>query len=356
MLKSVHKVSQKSGMSPGSLVYIGEKRDHEVKITVTMLDYDSENVEEKVIGDIEECASYKDKPSVTWINVYGIHDTELIEKVGKIFDIHPLVLEDILNTSHRPKIEVFEKYLYTVMKMLSLNEVSGEIKNEQVSIISMDNVVITLQEMPGDVFDAVRKRIKDKRLRIRRRGTDYLTYALIDAIVDKYYHILENWEEKIEALEDVILHDPTNSAFNQIYQMKHSLVFLKKAVAPIREMLDNLLKEELDLLKPETLPYIRDVYDHILHILDTIDNYREILLGFIDTFNSIMGNRLNEVMKVLTIIATLFIPLTFIAGVYGMNFGFMPELGWKYGYFAILGLMLVVTVIMMIYFKRKRWF
>ena len=356
MLKFIHKVSQKSGMPPGSLVYIGEKSEHEVEITVTMLDYDSENVEERVIGDIEECAPYKDKPTATWISIYGIHDTEIIEKVGKIFDIHPLVLEDILNTSHRPKIEVFEKYLYTVIKMLSLDEATGEIKIEQVSIISMDNVVITLQERPGDVFDTIRKRIKDKRLRIRRRGTDYLTYALIDTIVDKYFHILENWEEKIEVLEEAILYDSTKSTLDQIYQMKHSLIFLKKAVAPIREMLDNLLQDELDLLKPETLPYIRDVYDHILQILDTIDNYREIIFGLIDAFNSIMGNRMNEVMKVLTIIATLFIPLTFIAGVYGMNFSYMPELGWKYGYFTVWGIMLVIAFIMIIYFKRKNWF
>jgi len=315
MLRFVHKVSQKSGMPPGSLVYVGEEKEHEVKITVTMLDYDSENIEEKVINDIEECAPYKDKPTVTWINVYGIHDTTIIEKVGKIFEIHPLVLEVILNTMHRPKIEIFEKYLYTVIKMLSLEVGTGVVKSEQVSIISLDNIVITLQERPGDVFETVRNRIRDKKPRIRRRGTDYLTYALIDAIVDRYFHILEKWEEEIEVLEEAILHDPAKSILDQIYQMKHSLIFLKKTVSPIREMLDGLLKEELELLKPETIPYIRDIYDHIRQILDTIDNYREIMLGLVDSYNSMMGNRMNEVMKVLTIIATLFIPITFIAGV-----------------------------------------
>ena len=354
MLKFIQKMSKKSGMPPGSLVYLGEEVEHDARITVTMLDYDSDNIEEKEIEDIEECAAYRDKPTVTWINIYGIHDTDLIERIGKVFELHPLVLEDILNTSHRPKIEVFDKYLYTVIKMLDIDE-QGNLESEQVSIVSMDNVVLTLQEKPGDVFDSVRKRIKDKRLRIRKRGTDYLSYALIDAVVDQYFFILESWEDKIEALEDVILNDPSNSIFDQIYQLKHSLMHLKKSVTPIREMLDSLIDEELDMLKPETLPYIRDVSDHVLQILDTIDNYRETILGLIDTFNSIAGNRMNEVMKVLTIIATLFIPLTFIAGIYGMNFAFMPELAWKYGYFVVWGIMIVLAVIMLFYFRRKKW-
>lgn len=355
MRKTTQKISKKSGLPPGSLIYVGDKNGKTV-ITVSVLDYDADNIEEVEIFDIEECAAFRDKPTITWINIFGIHDTQIIEKIGRIFEIHPLVLEDILNTSHRPKIEVFEKYLYSVLKMLDLNEQTGEIQSEQVSIISLENVVIAFQERPGDVFDPVRKRIKEHRVRIRKRGTDYLTYALIDAIVDKYFHILENWEDKIELLDEEILRNPTSKTFDKIYQMKHSLAFLKRSVGPIRPMLDDLLREEIELMKDETLPYIRDVNDHIVHILDMIDNYREIVIGLIDTYNSIQGNKMNEVMKVLTIIATLFIPLTFIAGVYGMNFANIPELNWKYGYFGVWFVMLVSAIIMLGYFKKKKWF
>ncbi len=355
MIKSIQKLSEKSGLPPGSLVYFGDQSDNQVEISITLIDYNMNECTENVINNIEDCAKYIDTPTVTWINVCGITDTTLIKKIGKIFGIHQLVLEDILNTTHRPKIEVYDDYLYTVIKMITHEEATEELKFEQVSIITLSNLVITLQEVQGDVFDSVRKRIRDKRLRIRKKGTDYLTYALIDAIVDNYFHVLENWELKIENLEDQILHNPTNSAFNQIYELKHSLVILKKVIFPIREMLDQLLKEELDIFKPETIPYVRDVYDHILNILDTIDNYREMLLGLIDTFSSITGNRLNEVMKVLTIISTIFIPLTFIAGIYGMNFSYIPELSWKYGYFTVWGVIVVITILMLIFFRRKKW-
>jgi len=355
MLKFFGKMSGKSGMAPGTLVYLGEEKEEQPIITITVLDYDSEILEEKEVTDIKDCVQYLDTPTTTWINIIGIHDTEIIKRVGEIFNIHPLVLEDVLNTSHRPKIEEFEHYLYIVLKMLDIEEDTGKIDTEQVSIICMDNIVLTLQEKQGDVFNPIRKRIKEKRLRIRKQGTDYLTYALIDAIVDNYFHVLEDFGEQIEKFEDGLLSEPTKRSLDDIYLLKHDLIFLKKSVAPNREMLNSMINEEYDLISHDLHPYLRDVYDHVLHILEALDNFREILIGMVDTYNSIIGNRMNEVMKVLTIIATIFIPLTFIAGIYGMNFNYMPELGWKFGYFAVLGVMLVVAFIMIIYFRRKKW-
>ncbi len=355
MSKTVHRVSKKSGLAPGSLVYIGKERPEDVKITVTLIDYDSDTLEEKEIKDIEECAPYRDKPTTTWINIYGIHDITIIEKAGKVFGIHSLVLEDILNTAHRPKTEDFEDYIYTVIKMIDTDPETNEIKMEQVSIVTMKNIVITFQEKHGDVFDPVRKRIKDRKPRIRKQGTDYLTYALLDAVVDGYFLTFERLSDRIENMESVLLEKPTKSTLDEIYQLKRTILSLRKAIVPSREVITSLVHEESVLLGPETTPYLRDVHDHIVQIIETTDHFRDILNGMIDAYNSIMGNKMNEVMKVLTIIATLFIPLTFLAGIYGMNFAFMPELAWKWGYFAVLGIMFVVTLLMLLYFKRKAW-
>jgi len=355
MSKTVHRVSKKSGLEPGSLVYIGKERPEDVKITVTLIDYDSDTLEEKEIKDIEECAPYLDKPTTTWINIYGIHDVTIIEKVGKTFGIHPLVLEDILNTAHRPKTEDFEDYIYTVIKMIDTDPETDEIKMEQVSIVTMKNVVITFQEKHGDVFDPVRKRIKDRKPRIRKRGTDYLTYALLDAVVDGYFLTFERLSDRIENMESVLLEKPTKSALDEIYQLKRTILSLRRAIVPSREMINSLVHDESALIGPETTPFLRDVHDHIVQIIETTDHFRDILNGMIDAYNSIMGNKMNEVMKVLTIIATLFIPLTFLAGIYGMNFAFMPELAWKWGYFTVLGIMFIVTLLMLLYFKRKEW-
>ncbi len=355
MTNIFQKVSQKTGLAPGSLVYIGKERIEKIRITVTLIDYDSDTLEEKEISDLDECLPYLDKPTTTWVNINGIHDIGVIEKAGRIFKIHPLVLEDILNTAQRPKTEDFDEYLYTVIKMINTDLDSGQIKLEQISIVTFKNIVITFQEEHGDVFDYVRKRIKEKRPRIRNRGADYLTYALLDAVVDGYYLTLENINERIEGLETAILEKPTRSVMDEIYQLKSTILHLRRAIAPSRETINNLVHEEINVISADTTPFLRDVYDHIVQMIETSDHFRDILNGMIDAYNSIMGNRMNEVMKVLTIIATLFIPLTFIAGIYGMNFTYMPELAWKWGYFGILGIMTVVTILMLLYFKKKDW-
>ena len=355
MSKAAHRVSKKSGLAPGSLVYIGKERPEDVKITITLIDYDSDNLEEKEIKDFEECAPYIDKPTTTWINVYGVHDTKIIEKAGQIFGIHSLVLEDILNTAQRPKTEDFEDYIYTVIKMINTDPETDEIKMEQVSIVTMKDIVITFQEKHGDVFNPVRKRIKDRKPRIRMRGTDYLTYALLDSVVDNYFLTIERLSDRIENMESVLLERQTKSTLDEIYQLKRTILSLRKAIVPSREMINSLVHGEFALINPETTPYLRDVHDHIVQIIETTDHFRDILNGMIDAYNSIMGNKMNEVMKVLTIIATLFIPLTFIVGIYGMNFSFMPELAWKWGYFTVLGIMVIAALLMLLYFKRKQW-
>ncbi|MCF7810433.1 magnesium/cobalt transporter CorA [bacterium] len=355
MSKIIHRVSKKRGLPPGSLIYIGKERLEKVKITMTLIDYDSDNMEEKEIKDLGECIPYIDKPTTTWINIYGIHDTAVIEKAGEVFGIHPLVLEDILNTSQRPKTEDFEDYIYTIIKMIDTDLETDEIKTEQVSIVTLKNIVITFQERHGDVFNPVRKRIKDRKPRIRRQGSDYLTYALLDAIVDGYFLTFERLNDRIEDLETLLLEKPTKFILDEIYQLKRIIINLRKAIVPSRDTINNLVHEEFSLVSSETTPFLRDVYDHIVQIIETTDHIRDILNGMIDAYNSIMGNKMNEVMKVLTIIATLFIPLTFIAGIYGMNFTYMPELAWKWGYFAVLGIMAIATLLMLVYFKKKEW-
>jgi magnesium transporter len=355
MSKVEHRVSKKTGLPPGSLIYIGNERLEKVKITMTLMDYDSDNMEEKEIKDLNECIPYIDKSTTTWINVYGIHDVSIIESAGKIFGIHQLALEDVLNTAQRPKTEDFDDCIYTVIKMINTDPETSEIKTEQVSIVTLKNIVITFQERHGDVFDPVRKRIKDRKPRIRRQGTDYLTYALLDAIVDGYFLTFEKLSDRIENMEAKLLEKPTKSILDEIYQVKRKIINLRKAIVPSREMINSLVHGEFALIQQETIPFLRDVYDHIVQIIETTDHFRDILNGMIDAYNSIMGNRMNEVMKVLTIIATLFIPLTFIAGLYGMNFAYIPELAWKWGYFAVLGVMATVAIVMLSYFKRKQW-
>ncbi len=352
MLKLTHKMSRKAGLAPGSLIYLGKAKEEPPEITY--MDYDAENVREMKVESIEQCADYKDTDTMTWINISGIHDVDLVEKVGKIFEVHPLVLEDILNAAQRPKSEDYDTYHYTVLKMLQLNEEGGA-RSEQVSIITRKNLVITLQEESGDVFDPVRRRIREAPRRVRMLNADYLTYALIDAVVDSYFVVMENFGETIEELQDEILSAPTRSTLEEVHHLKRNLIYVRKSIWPLREIISGLTRGESKLFSAETQVYLRDVYDHTIQVIETLENFRDMLSGMIDLYLSTASNRMNEVMKVLTIIATIFIPLTFIAGIYGMNFEFMPELKWRFGYFASLGVMLVIFAGMLIYFRKKDW-
>jgi magnesium transporter len=344
---------KKAGASPGTLVHIGDQKVDETRIT--LIDYDEAHLQERVLDDIKEAFPLKDLPTVTWINIDGLHEIDIIEKVGRHFNIHPLVLEDIVNTGQRPKTEEFEDFIFVVLKMLHYNENSEKISSEQFSLVLGSNFLITFQEIQGDVFRTVRERIHKSKTRIRKAGCDYLAYALIDAIVDHYFVILEALGNKIEDLETQLLDDPTRDTLEIIHEMKREMIYLRKQIWPIREIINGLVKSESSLIQEQMHIYFRDVYDHTIQIIDTIESYRDILAGMLEIYLSTLSNRMNEVMKVLTIIATIFIPITFIAGVYGMNFKFMPELEWRGGYFMVWGIVIVVVGIMIGFFKKKQW-
>lgn len=349
----IKKRDRKVGLPPGTPVYTGEKKEEEVKISI--IDYSEGQSQEMEDKAIEECVPFKDSPSVTWINIDGIHRVDMVEKIGKHFELHPLVLEDIVNPQQRPKMEDFGHYVFIVLKMLQYDEHKNLVKIEQVSLILGKNYVLSFQEMKGDIFEPIRNRIRSGKGRIRKMGSDYLAYTLMDAIVDNYFVILENLGDRIEELEDKVVADPKPEILQEIYRLKRDMIFLRKSVWPLREAISNLERAESTLIQKGTQKFLRDVYDHTIQVIDTVETFRDMLSGMHDTYLSSISNRMNEIMKVLTIIATIFIPLTFIAGIYGMNFKFMPELEWRWGYFAVWGVIVVVFVSMIIYFKRKKW-
>jgi magnesium transporter len=352
MTRRLEKRSRKAGLPPGTLVPLGAGRTAEVRIS--LIDFDETHCVERPLRTVEESFPFKEKPTVTWINIDGVHDTGIIEKVGRHFGIHPLVLEDIVNTGQRPKMEDFGDYFYVVLKMLYLNK--EEIVSEQVSIILGPNFVISFQEKPGDVFNPIRERLRNDKGRIRKLGSDYLTYSLVDMIVDNYFAILENFGERIECLEDEVMERPSPETLQVIHMLKRELIFLRKSVWPLRELISGLERAESKLIAETTQVYLRDVYDHTIQVMDTVESHRDMVAGMLDTYLSSVSNRMNEVMKVLTIIATIFIPMTFIAGIYGMNFRHMPELLWSWGYFAALGLMGCIGAAMLLFFRRRGWF
>ncbi len=349
----MRKTRQKVGLVPGTLVYTGERKVEKVRIRI--IDYDETQLEEKEVERVEECFPFKDKPTITWINIDGLHDLELIEKIGRQFGLHPLVLEDIVNTGQRPKLEDFEDHIFVVLKMLYYDQEKNELEEEQVSLIFGQNFVMSFQERVGDIFDPIRERIRTGKGRIRKAGADYLAYALIDSIVDNYFVILEQIGEKIEDAEQELAVNPSLETLQTIRTFKKEMIFLRKSIWPLREVVNSLERGESSLINQSTLIYLRDVYDHTIQIIDTVESYRDMLSAMLDVYLSSISNRMNEVMKVLTIFASIFIPLTFVAGIYGMNFAFMPELGWWWGYFGVLLVMAIVAAVMMVYFKRKRW-
>ncbi len=345
--------SKSPGLPPGTLVHQGERRAEEIKIR--LIDYNEESLSEREITDIDECDRYKTTPTVTWINVDGLHEVETLERIGSAYNLHPLVMEDILSTRQRPKIEEYDKYLYLVMRMITCDNETGAVQDEQVSVILGENFVLSFQEQEGDVFAPVRTRIQNPDSRLRKMGPDYLAYALMDAIVDHYFIVLDQIGDRIVAFEETLMEDVEEVELEQIHHLKREMIYLRKSIWPLREVISQINRGESPLIHKKTLVFTRDVYDHTIQVVDTIESYRDMLSGLVDLYLSTLSNRMNEVMKVLTIIATIFIPLTFIAGVYGMNFEFMPELGWKWAYPAIWAVMGVVAVIMILFFRRRKW-
>ncbi|MFH1662433.1 MAG: magnesium/cobalt transporter CorA, partial [Chloroflexota bacterium] len=322
--------AKKAGLPPGTLTYLGDKKVDKVKIS--LIDYDEAQFQEKEVKTAEECFSFKNTPTVTWINIDGVHDIELIEKLGRIFDLHPLILEDIVNAQQRPKMEDSGNYIFIVLRMLHYDAKDNEVKSEQVSLVLGSNFVISFQESEGDVFEPIRERIRKSKVRIRKMGADYLAYALVDAVVDNYFIVLEKLGEIIEGIEDKLIQAPTPETLQIIHSLKREAISLRKSVWPLRELISGLDRAETPLIHKSIKIYIRDVYDHTIQVIDTIESFRDTITGMLDIYLSSVSNRMNEVMKVLTIFAAIFIPLTFIAGIYGMNFSFMPELSWHWGY------------------------
>jgi magnesium transporter len=348
------KRSTKSGLPPGSMVHIGD--DKRLESRVTIIDYTPNEVVEKVQPKIEECAVLRDKPSITWINVDGLHDTSIIEKIGNCFGLHPLIQEDIVNTEQRPKAEDYETYYFIVLRMLSYDKTQRSIKSEQVSLVLGQSFVLSFQEDVGDVWEPVRERIRTNKGRIRKEGADYLAYSLMDAIVDNYFNIMEELGEDIEDIEENLITIPTRETLTVVHDLKREIIALRKSVWPLREVIHNLQDSDNPVITSSTKVYFRDIYDHTIQIIDNVESARDIVSGMLDIYLSSVSNRLNEIVKVLTILSAIFIPLTFIAGVYGMNFDFMPELRQPWGYPAVLALMAVVAGGLVAYFKRKKWF
>jgi magnesium transporter len=352
MLGLLKQQSKKAGLPPGTLVHIGDHKRQDVRLTLIV--YDEMHFEERELKAVE-CPQPNSPGKVYWLNVSGISQLEVIEEIGKCFKLHPLLLEDVVNTNQRPKLDDYKDYLYIVLKMLYRQAKDKATTVEQVSLVLGPQYVISFQENGADPFNAVRERLRAGKGRLRTMGADYLLYALIDSIVDQYFVILETSGERIESLEEQVVSRPKPEVLRQIQAAKRELLFLRRAVWPLREVINGLQRDESPLIKETTRIYLRDVYDHAVQVIDTIETFREMVSSMLEVYLSSISYRLNAVMKVFTVITTIFMPLTFIAGVYGMNFKHMPELEWYWGYPVILGVMALIAVVMLVLFKKREW-
>lgn len=354
MAKFFKKRTSKLGKPAGSLIHIGDKKLDDVHITA--FHYNGEHFEEKVLRSLHECLAYRDTNTndVVWIDIDGLHRVDILESVGECFGIHPLTLEDILNTDQRPKVEEYDKYLYIAVKMLDFLP-DGHIGVEQISIILMENLVLSFQENVGDIFDTVREDLRRSRGRLRREGADFLAYTLLDSTVDQYFVLMEQLGDRVDDIESQLIDRPASQFGHDINNLKREMLMLRRSIWPMREVMNVLVRTESKFIGRSTVVFLQDVYDHIIHVIETLEIFREMLSGTLDIYLTSMSNRLNEIMKVLTVISTIFIPLTFIVGIYGMNFHFMPELSWRWGYPLVWGVMIAVVAGMFAFFRRKGW-
>jgi magnesium transporter len=353
MHRLVGRSNKAPGSMPGALVHTGQKKvDH---VRIRLIDYDVERLLEQTLSGVDESFPYADRPAVSWVNIDGLHDIAVAEAVADRFGVHRLAMEDVLSPNQRPKVENYENHYLVVLKMLSFDREADSVLAEQVSFIVGDKYLFSFQERYGDVFEPVRERIRHGKGRIRSRGTDYLAYALIDAVVDNYFRILEAMGDTIEDLEEAALGQPSLETLHRIHHLRGEMLVVRRAVWPLREVLGQMYRGEIGLVTEETQLFLRDVYDHAVQVIDTTETLREVLSGAMDLYLSGVSNRMNEVMKVLTIIATIFIPLSFFAGLYGMNFQYMPELSIRWAYPALLSFMAVLSGGMLWAFRRRGW-
>lgn len=340
-----------AGAPPGTMLYTGESRTDRIRIT--LIEYNETEFFEQEFYDLSDCLTYVKPELVKWINVEGLNHPEVIEKIGSIYNIHPLTMEDVVHVDQRPKFEEYDNYVVSIMKMIRY---TTEVESEQLAIILLENMVITFQEPEGgDAFDIIRNRLRACKGRVRKLGADYLAYALIDAVVDLYFVAIEKIGDKVEDIEEEIISDSGKKSLMELYHLKREMIYLRKQVWPMRDLINNMIRSETTLINPSSDLYLRDLSDHVSRIIDTVETYRDLLSGIMDIYLSTNANRMNEVMKVLTIMSSIFIPVTFIAGVYGMNFDNMPELHTQNGYFITCGVMLATIIGLSIYFKTKKW-
>lgn len=353
MGRFIVKNPKKIGAAPGTLVHIGKIYKDDAEITNIV--YNEEIHQIYKTNKIEECIKKAEKDKTVWLNVDGLHDIAVIEKIGAEFKLHPLMLEDILYTGQRAKLDDYDSYIFIVLKMLIYDKTTKVLKAEQISLILIDNCVISFQERNLDIFDNVAARIKSAKGNIRKLKADYLLYALVDSVVDSYFRVLENLGDEIDEIEDELINEPGKDALQKIHKLKKDMLFLRNCIWPLREVVNEMVRSDNSYFTPNTIVYLRDVYDHIVQIIDTIEVYRDMLSGMLDTYLSSISNKTNDVMKVLTIISTIFIPITFLAGVYGMNFDNIPEIHFPYGYEAFWAISAIITILLIRYFKKKKW-
>ncbi|MBU4235040.1 MAG: magnesium/cobalt transporter CorA [Proteobacteria bacterium] len=339
--------------SPGSVVFVGSQKMDQARVTV--MDYDHGNLRELELQDLAEGARFKKTDTATWINVDGVHDTDLIMEIGRSFELHPLILEDIVHTGQRPKVEEYDDCIFLVVKMLRFDQDQEQVVGEQLSMVLGPNFLLTFQEQPGDTFEPVRERIRRQKGRIRGAGIDYLAYALLDTVVDNYIFIIEQLGEKVEELEEEVLLGPSQAVLAKIIRYKREMNYIRKSVRPFRELTQQLSFLDSELISDKTDPFLKDMQGLALQSVEIVDTYREMLFDYLNIYNTGVSNKLNEIMKVLTIFSAIFIPLTFIAGVYGTNFEYFPELHYKYSYFVFWAVLLLVAVVMIRFFKRRGW-
>ena len=353
MSESLSSSSKKSGLAPGTLVHIGEVHEHEHSIM--MMNYNSTKLEKRTINSIEELLPYKTTDSVTWVIIDGLKDIAIVDAIGQHFDIHPLVLEDILNTNQRTKFEEYPDYLYFVIKATSLHKGRFNIEYEQISILVLKNFVFTFMEKPDALFNPIINRLNNEEGHLRNSGSDYLAYVIMDTVVDEYFTLQDAFDELIESIEDDLLTHPSVETLVTIQKIRRELIFLRKTVSPLRELLAAIRRSESPLFDERTKRYFADIYDHSIRIIEAVESYRELISGMLDIYLSSVSNKMNETMKFLTVFASIFIPLTFIAGVYGMNFEYMPELKWKWSYPILWSVFIGIAVSLLFYFKKKKW-
>ena len=347
------KKTHKAGLPPGTLIYTGEKKEVETKITV--IDYDDKDYKFNELSDLYFNFNEIEKNKVRWIKVIGLTNEKVIEYIGKAFELHPLVLEDILNPNQRPKFEYYGDYIFIVMRRIFFEGEERSFENEQISLILGSNYVISFQEQETEVFISILERIKSGMGRVRFMGPDYLEYTLIDVLIDNYFIVLEEIGENIEEIEDILIYEPKPETLQKIYELKRKNIDLRKSIWPTREVINKLQREQSKLISEDLQIYLRDIYDHIFRITDLLDNYRDIIFGMLDIYLSSISNKMNDIMKVLTIISTIFIPLSFLAGFYGMNFIHMPEFSNPIAYPILIIVMICIASLMMLFFKKKRW-